>query len=262
MNSIPKLTADQIEVKVKKVTERGVIALLYKTARVDMEILDQVYGPTNWQCSYREIKGNLYCTIAVWDAEKNQWISKEDCGIESREDEEGNQKKGEASDAFKRAGFKWGIGRDLYTAPFVFINAENAPVENKNGKFQLKNPFTDFSVKQIGYGDNGEINLLTISDGKKLVFVYGQAKANGSKPEPKTTTEPPPDDDGDQIISKDELKEMLQQLQGLDGKISKEDEELLITTYKSFGYKKAAEIKRKDYQAIMDKVTGHLPFDL
>ena len=80
------LSADEIEVKVKKVTEKGVVALLYKTARVDMDILDETYGPENWQDDYKEIKGNLYCGIGINEVWK--W----DCGIESREDDEGNQK--------------------------------------------------------------------------------------------------------------------------------------------------------------------------
>jgi hypothetical protein len=103
----PMLTADDIEVKVKKVTSKGAIALLYKTARVDMNILDKAVGPLNWKCSYHDVKGNLYCEISIYDPDKKEWVSKRDCGIESRDDGEGNQHKGEASDAFKRAGFKW-----------------------------------------------------------------------------------------------------------------------------------------------------------
>ena len=113
------LKADEIEVKIKQVKETGLVALLYKTARTDMDILDDTYGAENWQCEYEEIKGNMYCKIGIWSEKRNQWIWKQDCGIESREDGEGNEKKGEASDAFKRAGFKWGIGRELYTSPFI-----------------------------------------------------------------------------------------------------------------------------------------------
>ena len=96
---IPLLKPEDIEVKVKKIGEKSVQVLLYKTARTDMEYLDKVFGIGNWQCDYKEIKGNLFCTISIWDDEKQQWVSKIDCGIESREDGEGNEKKGEASDA-------------------------------------------------------------------------------------------------------------------------------------------------------------------
>lgn len=110
------LTADEIEVKVKQVKENGLVCLLYKTARTDMDLLDETVGAGNWTNDYKEIKGNLYAGIGIIQENGGiQW--KWDCGIESREDEEGNQKKGEASDAFKRAGFRWGIGRELYTSP-------------------------------------------------------------------------------------------------------------------------------------------------
>lgn len=166
MNKIPLLTADDIEVKVKKVTAKGAIALLYKTARTDMDMLDKVFGAENWQCRYEEIKGNLYCTILV-KSESGEWVGKQDCGIESRSDGDGNEKKGEASDAFKRAGFRWGIGRELYTAPFTFLAVETVP--DGNG-YKLKNPFARFDVANIGYNDR-RITSLTIKDDKgKVVF--------------------------------------------------------------------------------------------
>ena len=118
------LTKDEIEVKVKQVTSKGAVLLLYKTARVDMAILDEIYGAMNWQCDYKVVNDNLYCGIGVRNNETNEWVWKWDCGIESRADGEGNEKKGEASDAFKRAGFKWGIGVELYTAPFTFAQVE------------------------------------------------------------------------------------------------------------------------------------------
>ena len=164
-----QLTANEIEVKVKQVTSKGVVALLYKTARVDMAILDEKFGAMNWQCKYEEIKGNLYCSIGVFDEKKQQWIWKQDCGIESRADGEGNEKKGEASDSFKRAGFKWGIGTELYTSPFIFINCETE-VKEVNGKkiYKQANPFEKYSVKDIWY-DGNEIGAIVIVNSKKEV---------------------------------------------------------------------------------------------
>ena len=171
MKEIRLLTKADIEVKVKQVTEKGAVALLYKTARTDMQILDETFGPLYWETDYKEIKGNLYCGIGVDNGERVVW--KWDCGIESREDGEGNEKKGEASDAFKRAGFKWGIGRELYTAPFIFIKAETT---EKNGKYYLKNKFAKYSVSVIEYDEMRNINKLEIVDenGNK-VFTYGTA---------------------------------------------------------------------------------------
>ena len=178
------LTKDQIEVKIKQVKSNGVLMLLYKTARTDMDILDELYGPENWQSDYREIKGNLYAGIAVRDHETGNWVWKWDCGIESRADGDGNEKKGEASDAFKRAGFKWGIGRELYTAPFIWVSTDVVPVKSDDrGHCQLANPFEKFYVSHIEYNDKNEISKLTIS-GKGARVVWSNAPIALPEPTP------------------------------------------------------------------------------
>ena len=67
-----------------------------------MQILDETVGAFNWKCEYQEIKGNMYCGLSIKN--DNEWVEKWDCGVESAF---GDKEKGEASDAFKRAGFKW-----------------------------------------------------------------------------------------------------------------------------------------------------------
>lgn len=160
-----ELREEEIECRVKKVMQSGVILLLYKTARTDMDILDETVGAENWDSDYREIKGNLYAGIGIQCGDRFVW--KWDCGIESREDDEGNQKKGEASDAFKRAGVKWGIGRELYSAPNIFI--PEGKVNITNGKTK-----DTFSVEKIAYDGNRKITGLAIrndSTGNR-VFVW------------------------------------------------------------------------------------------
>lgn len=188
MCDIRLLKSDEIEVKVKQITQNGAIALLYKTARVDMQILDETFGVMNWETDYKEIKGNLYCGIGIRENEEKPFIWKWDCGIESREDDEGNQKKGEASDAFKRAGFKVGIGRELYSAPFIFLKV--SVVEDK-GKYKLADRFQTFFVKEIEYDEQRSIKRLVICDNKyNQVFSYGfggrDAKENVEKDEENT----------------------------------------------------------------------------
>lgn len=160
------LKESEIECRVKKVTEKGAILLLYKTARTDMDILDETVGPYNWDSVYEEIKGNLFCSIGITTAD-GRTVWKQDCGIESREDGEGNQKKGEASDAFKRAGFKWGIGRELYTAPFIFIPADRMNIQN--GK-----TYDTFSVEKISYDQDRRISGICIRNDKtnKRCFIW------------------------------------------------------------------------------------------
>ena len=172
MDKFRLLAESDIECKVKKVTAKGAVLLLYKTARTDMDILDETVGAENWECDYAEIKGNLYCTIRIRTTDG--WVSKQDCGIESREDGDGNEKKGEASDAFKRAGFKWGIGRELYTAPFVFIPADKMNVQGDGTRFRT---FDSFRVEKIAYDDNRRISGLAIINNNtgKRCYVWQQA---------------------------------------------------------------------------------------
>lgn len=182
------LNANEIEVKVKQVTEKGAVALLYKTARTDMTLLDETIGAENWQTDYREIKGNMYCGIGIYQSPERGYVWKWNCGTESREDGEGNEKKGEASDAFKRAGTTWGIGRELYTAPFIFLNVET---KEKNGKYALADKFQTFEVKEITYNDNRTIKSVTIVDNHGTV-VYGRGatktRTNKAQPEPPAET--------------------------------------------------------------------------
>lgn len=177
------LTAEDIDVKVKQVSEKGAVLLLYKNARVDMRILDDTFGSMNWQDDYREIKGNLYCGIGIRESEEKPFVWKWDCGIESREDE-GNEKKGEASDSFKRAGFKWGIGRELYTAPFVFAKVETI----KDGtKYKLANPFEKFYVQEIDYVARKISKLVIVNSDGEVVYTYG-TKTPSNTPQKSTTT--------------------------------------------------------------------------
>lgn len=168
------LKADEIEVKVKQVKENGAVFLLYKTARTDMDLLDETVKPHLWQSDYKVVNDNLYAGIGICCS--GEWVWKWDCGIESRPDGDGNEKKGEASDAFKRAGFKWGIGRELYTSPFIWISSDVLPVKCVNNKYYLKDAFTKLSVSKIEYQDK-KISLLELVDEKGRV-VYTFPKGN------------------------------------------------------------------------------------
>ena len=161
------LRADEIECKIATVNGKGVSLLLYKTARTDMQILDETVGAFNWKCGYHEVKGNMYCEISIYDKEKNQWITKEDCGVESAF---GDKEKGEASDAFKRAGFKWGIGTELYTSPFIWIKAEDCNIMQNNNTFKC---YDKFYVEAIQITDK-TITGLAIKNATtgKRVFVW------------------------------------------------------------------------------------------
>lgn len=172
-----KLKADEIDVRVASVFAQGVTVLLYKDARVDQNVLDETVGPMNWQREHKEVKGNLFCYVSLWDAKKNMWITKSDCGVESYSE----KVKGEASDSFKRACFNWGIGRELYTAPFMWIPAQLCDIEEKGGKYNCR---TKFYVSEISYNEDGRISALTVlshkkKDGNKKEWIRAYTMAGG-----------------------------------------------------------------------------------
>ena len=169
------LKPDEISCRVQQVTDtNGAIILLYKDARTDMNLLDETYGPMNWQRTHYELDGKLFCSIEVWDKNKNQWVRKDDVGVESNTE----ATKGESSDSFKRSGTNWGIGRELYTAPFIFIQLDEGEwsVNPKTGKHQATYRF-GLSVKEIKYNEKREIIKLVLVDKKgKERFTFAQGK--------------------------------------------------------------------------------------
>lgn len=157
------LNADEIDVRVASVKENGLSLLLYKDARCDMNVLDETVGAFNWKREHT--RDNANCIVSIWDKDKGQWISKEDTGAESFTEKE----KGLASDSFKRACFNWGIGRELYTSPFIWINAKDCTIKSNGQKFTS---YDSFTVKSISYDKERRINGLQIVNSKtnKVVF--------------------------------------------------------------------------------------------
>jgi len=166
------LKSDEIDCRVQTVKGNGLSILLYKDARCDMKILDETVGCLNWQREH--VRENKNCIVSIWDAEKKQWVSKEDTGTESNTE----QAKGLASDSFKRACFNWGIGRELYSAPFIWINDSNneytkeTPRKDKWGKpIFTTTKVAKFNVEKIKVED-GAVVAIAIRDTKKRVFVW------------------------------------------------------------------------------------------
>ena len=153
------LNPEEIEIRIARITEKGVMLLAYKDARVDQTILDETVGSFNWQ--RKHTRDNHNCIVSIWDNDKQQWIEKEDVGTESNTESE----KGLASDSFKRACFNWGIGRELYTAPFIYFS--NNEINIEKGKC-----FDKFYCTNIEYKGR-KIKSMTIFDkdtGAEKVF--------------------------------------------------------------------------------------------
>jgi len=165
------LKANEIDCRVNQINEKGLTLLLYKDARCDMNILDETVGSSNWQRKHN--RDNANCIVSIYDVEKKQWVEKEDTGTESNTEKE----KGLASDSFKRACVNWGIGRELYTAPFIYIPADKCKiVKNQKGKFMT---YDKFVVEAIKYNEDREIVALSIKNNKyERVFVMDKRVKN------------------------------------------------------------------------------------
>lgn len=162
MKKFRLLTADEIECRIGTVNEKGFSLLLYKTARTDANLLDETVGAENWANDFKVVDGVLYGGIGIYFENVDHWVWKWDAGTESNTEAE----KGRASDAFKRAGFKHGIGRELYTSPFIWISDSD-----KKDRF---------SVKDIGYDESGKINRLTIYNETTEKTVFQFPKGNNT----------------------------------------------------------------------------------
>lgn len=167
------LRADEIECRVAAINGKGLSLLLFKDARVDQRILDETFTPFGWRRTHQEINGSLYCTVEVWDREKGQWVAKQDVGTAGYAEKE----KGQASDSFKRACFNWGIGRELYTAPFIWIPAGKADIQEREGRYVTPDRFL---VHSIAYNSQREICALSIINGKGQTVFEQKGKPEGN----------------------------------------------------------------------------------
>ena len=187
---IPLLEAKDVECRIQQITGNdakgyGAILLLYKDARVDMKILDSVYGAMNWQRKHTVINGQLFCSVLIWDESKNQWIEKQDVGTESATEAE----KGRASDSFKRACFNVGIGRELYNAPFIYIKLDAGEVrKNSKGK---PTTYTRFEVTEMEYNREKECftKLIVCDEKGRQRYSLGGSKAEKPIEKPAQTSE-------------------------------------------------------------------------
>lgn len=163
---IRTLRADEIDCRVQSVKaakngQVGAVLLLYKDARADMKILDETFGMFGWSREHTEISGNLFCTIRIKNPDSGEWVAKQDVGTESNQDAQ----KGEASDAFKRAATNVGIGRELYTSPFIYVVLDKGEYWDDKGKLKASQSLK-FTVSEISYNKDRVIDKLMLKDGK------------------------------------------------------------------------------------------------
>lgn len=160
------LNIEDVDFRIQSINNGGFATILaYKDARVDMNRLDAVCGP-NWQKEYKYIenKGLLFCRVGI--KINDEWIWREDLGAESFSDKE----KGQASDAFKRACFNWGIGRELYDYPVIQVklNADEFTITDGPNNKKIVKQTWNLKLKNwvwtAEFDDKGRIKKLTAKD--------------------------------------------------------------------------------------------------
>lgn len=255
MEKIRALKADEIEVRVGQVMEKGYSLLLYKDSRCDKRILDETFGINGWANCFSEIKGNLFCSIMILDKETDMWIQKQDCGVESNAEKE----KGEASDAFKRACFNLGIGRELYTKIFIFVKGgTRQKVKTINGKkepvlvngrpvYELEDPYEKWHVADIETDNEKEkIQYLQIANSKgEIVFTYGKKSVKPKVVETTKKVEEKPE-----VITTEEQKKLFV--------LANNQNEVVRNVINRYGYEKTNQIKKIDYEQICTEIESEI----
>lgn len=143
------------------------VCVAYVDSRQVQDVLDAVLGIENWQSDYKEVKGNVYAGIGVFI--NGTWVWKWDCGVESKEDAE----KGEASDSFKRAAVKWGVGRFLYSLEIKTLeageyNGKWYPLNKKTGKLIFNGSDLNKYIKELYGGEKGKPKISPIQFDKLI----------------------------------------------------------------------------------------------
>jgi len=195
-----KLTApippDEIELRIGQISHpKGFSLLAYKNSRIDVNRLNTVFG-ARWKNKYKyDTKNNLVCGISIYDHELQQWVTRWDVGNPTQGE---HASKGEHSDSLKRAGFRWGIGTELYDMPFLWISlSESDFIKGKNGKFYPKCQYKirDWRLSLVdGYYIIADETGKNVCRAKSGASVKHPEKEIETEPPEKNTKEPMPQD--------------------------------------------------------------------
>lgn len=173
------LTVEEIDFRIQSINKGGYATILaYKDARADMKRLDEVFGVEYWQKKYEVVNGNLFCSVGIYNKEINEWIWKEDVGTESMAEKE----KGQASDAFKRACFNLGIGRELYDYPQIQVKLNANEFKVEGGRVKQTWDLKLREWKWFSQFTDGKLTFLAAKDEKgTLRYKFGEFRKEESK---------------------------------------------------------------------------------
>jgi hypothetical protein len=182
------LDISDVDFRVQSINNGGYATILaYKDARVDMNRLDEVCGIGYWKRDFREIGGKLYCGVAIYNKEISEWVWKWDVGTESMTE----ATKGLASDAFKRACFNLGIGRELYDYPVISVKLNDNEWTKDGGRPKQTYNLHIRDWKWYSEFTDGHITFLAAKDENgKVRFKWGVMKPKQEEPEYKAAAAP------------------------------------------------------------------------
>lgn len=243
--SFRTLGASEIEARIAQIKENGLSLLLYKDARCDMNILDETVGAMNWQRAH--VRDNANCIVSIWDTDKKQWVSKEDTGTESYTEKE----KGQASDSFKRACFNWGIGRELYTAPFIWVSSKDCNISKQGNTLKC---YDKFKVKSISYDERRNISSLIIenTNTKRIAFAMGSSQKAASTTQATSVATSNSKKQGQGEITEAEVKALYE----LGNKVGKTPNGIVILIKKKFGIINPLEMTKAQYEETCKELGG------
>lgn len=166
MKKIRTLKADEIEVRVGMEKDGKVSFLLYIDSRAATDLLDETYGMENWTMEYKDVAGQIYGRLTIFDEQSGRWVYREDTGSPAKIEKE----KSLASDIVKRCIVRFGV-TELYSAPKITL-----PDDGYGN--------TGYKVSEVEYDDNRNIiHLVIVNRFNKEVFRWDKDKINTPKTE-------------------------------------------------------------------------------
>lgn len=159
------LTAEQIEVRPTDTKTQGKCTLLlYIDSRMAARILNETVGVMNWQIEYKDVAGQIYGRLSIWDDERQMWVYREDTGSEGNIEAE----KSLSSDILKRNLARWGCDY-LYYTPKIKIDCP--PSFYFNNKMCMT-----FQVKEIEFNGKDCVKLVIVDRFGNVVFNWTNGK--------------------------------------------------------------------------------------
>ena len=188
MKKIRNLKANEIECRPQSVKDGKVTLLLYIDSRAATDLLDEVYGMSNWNIEYKDVAGQIYGRLSIYDEETDRWVYREDTGSPANIEKE----KSLASDIIKRCIVRFGL-TSLYSAPKIVID------DDKYGN-------TGYRVSEVEYDEKRNITHLVIANRfNKEVFRWEKGSEQPTQYKPKSYTQTQQND----LEWKDETKDNL-----------------------------------------------------